>query len=45
MAVGAGPTDTVTVTTLLSVVHCTPLTVLMAKRLNPVVVKSGDVKV
>ncbi len=44
VAVGAGPALTVTVTKLLSVVHCTPLTVLMAKRLNPVVVNIGDPK-
>ena len=37
VAGGAGPAETVTVTTLLSDVQETPLTVLIAKRLNPVV--------
>ena len=45
VAVGAGPTETVTVTTLLSVEHCTPLTVLIAKRLKPVVVNKGELNV
>ena len=44
VAGGAGPAETVTVTTLLSEVQATPLTVLIANRLKPVVLNNGAVK-
>ena len=45
VAGGAGPAETVTVTTLLSVVHATPLMVLIAWRLNDVVLNKGAVNI
>ena len=41
---GAGPAETVIVTTLLSVVQATSSTVLIAKRLKAVVVNNGEEK-